>query len=81
MPTIPEALNIAVVHHQAGRFQEAEAIYRQILAADPTHYDAWHLLGVISCQKGQHQAGAECIQASWRTDLIRPRRTTTLETP
>jgi predicted O-linked N-acetylglucosamine transferase (SPINDLY family) len=62
MPTIPEALAIALQHHQAGRLHEAEPIYRQILAADPNHPDAWHLLGVIAYQVGNHEAGVECIQ-------------------
>ncbi len=62
MPTIPEALAVAIEHHRAGRLREAETIYRQILAADPNHLDAWHLLGLIACQVGKHQAGVECIQ-------------------
>ncbi len=62
MPTIAEALAIAVQHHQAGRLREAEAIYRQILAAYPDHHDAWHLLGLIACAIGEHQAGVECIR-------------------
>jgi predicted O-linked N-acetylglucosamine transferase (SPINDLY family) len=62
MPTIPEALAIALQHHQAGRLHEAEPIYRQILSADPNHRDAWHLLGVVAYQVGNHQAGVECIQ-------------------
>jgi hypothetical protein len=32
MATISEALAIAIQHHQAGRLQAAEQIYRQILA-------------------------------------------------
>ena len=37
-------LQTAVVHQQAGRLNEAAAIYRQILAAAPGHFDAKHLL-------------------------------------
>jgi len=48
MATIPEALAIALEHHQGGRLQAAERIYRQILAVEPTQADAWHLLGVIA---------------------------------
>jgi predicted O-linked N-acetylglucosamine transferase (SPINDLY family) len=55
MPTIPEAFAIAVQHHQSGRLQAAETIYRQILADEPNHADALHLLGVIACQLGRHQ--------------------------
>ena len=62
MLTIPEALDMAIQHHEAGRLHEAEPICRQILAADPNHHDAWHLLGIIAYQDGRHQAGVECIQ-------------------
>ena len=62
MPTLSEALANAVQHQRAGRLQAAEQIYRQILAVDPDHHHASHLLEVIACQDGQYQAGAECIQ-------------------
>ena len=31
-------------------FQQAEALYREILAVDPGMRTAWHLLGVLACQ-------------------------------
>jgi predicted O-linked N-acetylglucosamine transferase (SPINDLY family)/cytochrome c-type biogenesis protein CcmH/NrfG len=51
-------LNQAVALHQAGRLDEAEALYRQIVAQLPGHFDATHLLGVIALQRGD-LAGAE----------------------
>jgi protein O-GlcNAc transferase len=54
MATVLEALAIAIQHYQAGRLQEAEQIYRQILAVEPNHADVWHLLGVIAHQMGRH---------------------------
>jgi tetratricopeptide (TPR) repeat protein len=54
MATNSEALAIAFRHHQAGRLQVAEQIYRQILAAEPNHADALHLLGVVAGQTGQY---------------------------
>ena len=48
MATIPEALTTAIRHHQAGRLQAAEQIYRQILAVGPGQAEALHLLGLIS---------------------------------
>ncbi len=53
MATIPEALAIAVQHHRAGRLQAAEQIYRQVLAVEPNHAGAHHLLGVIAAQTGK----------------------------
>jgi tetratricopeptide (TPR) repeat protein len=61
MATISEALAIAVRHHQAGRLQAAGQIYRQILALEPNHADAWHLLGVIAHQGGKHGIAVEYI--------------------
>ena len=62
MATISEALAIAVQHHQAGRLQAAEQIYRQILAVEPNQADALHLLGVIAYQVGKHEAAVEYIR-------------------
>ena len=48
--TIPEAMGLAVAYHQQGALQQAEHIYRQVLATDPEQVDALHLLGVIAAQ-------------------------------
>lgn len=61
MATIPEALALAVQHHQAGRLQEAEAIYQQILRVQPEHPDCLHLLGVIAQQVGRHDVAVGYI--------------------
>ena len=62
MATISEAMAIAVEHHERGRLQAAELIYRQILAANPHQADAWHLLGVLAHQLGRHEAAIEHIE-------------------
>jgi protein O-GlcNAc transferase len=46
--TIEQALIRAVQAHKAGKLQEAEALYRAILQAQPKHSDANHNLGVIA---------------------------------
>ena len=61
MATISEALTIAVQHHQAGRLEAAEQIYRQIVAVEPNQADARHLLGVIASQAGGHEIAVEYI--------------------
>jgi tetratricopeptide (TPR) repeat protein len=61
MATISQALAIAIEHHQAGRLEAAEQIYRQILRAEPNRADAWHLLGVIAHQVGKHETAVEYI--------------------
>jgi protein O-GlcNAc transferase len=50
--------------HQAGRLAEAEALYRRILAIQPGHFDALHLLGVIHHQRGEHIAAIRQIDAA-----------------
>jgi predicted O-linked N-acetylglucosamine transferase (SPINDLY family) len=66
--TVPEALQLAIAHHQAGRLAEAEALYRQILAVQPNHADAWNLLGVIAQQAGRHDTAVEYIRRSVEQD-------------
>ncbi|PMS22529.1 glycosyltransferase [Trinickia dabaoshanensis] len=53
-----------LAHQQAGRFAEAEAIYREILAADPGHADALHLLGLIAYHRGEYAPACELIMAA-----------------
>jgi tetratricopeptide (TPR) repeat protein len=62
MLTISEGLAIGIQHHQAGRLHAAEQVYRQILALQPNHGDAWHLLGVIAHQVGKHEIAVQYIQ-------------------
>ncbi len=60
--TIPHAMEFALQHHRAGRLAEAEAIYRKILAQEPSHPDSLHLLGVIAQQTGQPQIAVDLIR-------------------
>ncbi|MBF0587513.1 MAG: tetratricopeptide repeat protein [Magnetococcales bacterium] len=69
--TLEQALQWAIDHHQAGRFQEAESLYRQILNADPNQPDALHLLGVMAHQAGQAQDAVPMIQKAL---ALRPRQ-------
>jgi protein O-GlcNAc transferase len=66
--TISQALQMALQHHQAGRISDAETLYRQILAAQPKHVDALHLLGVIAHQAGHHGPAADLIRQSIEID-------------
>ncbi len=52
--TVDDALKIAIEHHRAGRFQEAESVYNQILAKAPDHPDALNLLGVLAADFKRH---------------------------
>lgn len=51
----------AIAHHQAGRLAEAEQLYRRILAAQPDHPDALHLLGLVAHACGHADAARQLI--------------------
>jgi tetratricopeptide (TPR) repeat protein len=50
--------------HQAGRRQEAEAIYRQVLARNAKHAAAAHFLGLLLHQTGRSAEGLDLIEQS-----------------
>jgi protein O-GlcNAc transferase len=56
-----DLLAAGLSHHQSGRLAKAEACYRQVLAAQPDHADALHLLGVIAHQEKRHDLAVEMI--------------------
>lgn len=68
MPTIAEALNTALKHHQAGNLPQAASIYRQVLAAEPAHAQALHFLGVVELQTGQAATAVEHIERACQID-------------
>jgi len=57
-------LNQAVATHQAGRLDEAAALYRQVLEKSPGQFDATHLLGVVALQKGDLATAERHITAA-----------------
>lgn len=52
----------AVAHHQGGRFQEAERIYRQVLQHDPRNTNALQLLGLLAHAAGRNDVAVELIR-------------------
>ena len=71
----------AIKLHQQGQIEEAEAAYRQILAAEPDHAGALHLLGVIRQQQGRHEEALELIGRAISVNPLRPSTTTTTARP
>lgn len=61
LPELTADLQAALAHHQAGRLDAAEALYRKLLDAMPGHPRASLMLGVIETQRGRPQRGAELI--------------------
>jgi tetratricopeptide (TPR) repeat protein len=66
---VEEPLSAALRKHQLGQLQEAGRMYQAILARNPNHPDALHLLGVVAHQLGQHQQALELIS---RAITLRP---------
>lgn len=64
--SLQDAFRHAITQHQAGNLAQAEAIYRQILAAVPAHADSWHLLGVVTHQHGQSRQAIKLIREAIR---------------
>jgi tetratricopeptide (TPR) repeat protein len=63
--TDPRALEIlqrGVQCHQTGLLAQAEDCYRQVLAVQPNHADALHLLGLLAHQGGRLDAAIELIR-------------------
>ncbi|MES2978431.1 MAG: tetratricopeptide repeat-containing glycosyltransferase family protein [Pseudomonadota bacterium] len=47
--------------HQQGKLGQAQAIYKQVLARQPRHFDAMYFSGAIAAQSGNHLIAAELI--------------------
>src|SRR2546421_9715137 len=69
-PQTVRAMQQAVAHHQAGRFAQAEEIYRRVLQQEPRDVDALQLLGLLHHQSGRH---AEAVELIGRAISIPPR--------
>lgn len=53
MSDVNKRLETAAAKHKAGRIEDAEAMYRHILADHPSHAEAHHMLGVVYLQKSR----------------------------
>ena len=60
--SVLKLLEKGLAHQNAGRLQEAEAIFQSILQEQPRHPDALHLLGVIAHQVGKHEMAVKLIE-------------------
>jgi predicted O-linked N-acetylglucosamine transferase (SPINDLY family) len=58
------AIEAGLALQHAGRFSDAAAIYRQILAVRPDHADALHLLGLVAYHEGNYETATDLIMAA-----------------
>jgi tetratricopeptide (TPR) repeat protein len=59
----------AIEQHHAGQLRAAEESYRRILAREPGHRDAHHLLGVLLHARGEHGAAVEHFASAIRAPI------------
>ncbi len=64
-----DRLQRALEHQRKGEHAKAEALLRDVLAQEPDHPDALHLLGLSLHGAGQHEAALELIE---RAIAVRP---------
>ena len=61
-----------MAHHQAGRLRDAEANYRDVLAANPRHTGALGCLGLLSHQAGHSDAAIDLLRKAIASDKRNP---------
>jgi protein O-GlcNAc transferase len=64
---MPEPADIAAAFaqanllHQQGKLKEAAPLYQYVLRADPAHFDAHHMLGLLRAQEGDFLEAVKAI--------------------
>lgn len=64
--SVEEPMAVALRLQTTGRFEEATAIYQDIVTKDPKNADAWHLLGLIAYQAERPDAAEKMIMRALR---------------
>ena len=67
-PNVADTLRRAVDCHQRGQLNEAEALYRQVLAVQADNFDALHLCGVLMHQRNQPAEALKLIARALKTN-------------
>src|SRR5215475_13881095 len=62
--SLSQLLDRAIGCHRQGQLAQAEALYGQILRAQPRHFDARHMLGVIRYQQGRNAEALELVETA-----------------
>jgi tetratricopeptide (TPR) repeat protein len=66
--TTRQAFEQALAAHHAGELAEAERLYRAVLAAEPTHFGAAHMLGAVHLQRRDFEAAERQIRRAVQID-------------
>jgi predicted TPR repeat methyltransferase len=62
MPALDDDLRESMAAHKAGRFDEAEAGYHRVLAAQPAHPKALYYLGLLQFHRGETAGAIELVR-------------------
>jgi Flp pilus assembly protein TadD len=72
MPAIAEQLRSALSSQQRGCWTDAEKFYRDVLAKEPDHPDAVHLLGMAAQQAGRIEEAMALLRRAVALDSKAP---------
>jgi Tfp pilus assembly protein PilF/SAM-dependent methyltransferase len=71
-PDAGQIFALAVRHHQAGQLAEAERLYRDVIAIDPSHVTSLHHLGILALQTGRPAMAVEVVGKALACDERMP---------
>src|SRR6478736_5044699 len=66
---VQRLLQDGIVHHRAGRLEQADGLYRRARVAQPGNFDAVHLSGIVALQQGR---AAEAVELLGRAHQLAP---------
>jgi tetratricopeptide (TPR) repeat protein len=69
---IGQSLNEAMALQRQGRLREAEKIYTRVLKAEPDHFDALNMLGIVKAQLGRMGEAHRLLSAAVRINPREP---------
>lgn len=70
--SITDLVRAAAAAANAGRWQEAEGLWRQVHAADPSHVQALFSLGIHAYRRGDFAGALELLRAAAKTAPLDP---------
>jgi predicted O-linked N-acetylglucosamine transferase (SPINDLY family) len=69
---VPELYERGIEHHRAGRFADAETLYREVIARRPDHGDAKYLLSVLAMQSDRLELARELLESATQLEPDKP---------
>jgi len=67
-PEVVALLQQGLALHMQGQLAQAQECYQKLLDSHPGQFDAWHLLGYLAYQRGDHPRAVELIRKALEID-------------